>query len=118
MKTFLDGVDAAQTPIPRERRCLAALAPKMLALSAERSLGVDSVLHARSSTRAVARAQLGAGPLVAPEVAFVLDTDSERARATAREYAQLYLGATQLHEQPAHAGIQRGGHLGRRLRPA
>jgi probable F420-dependent oxidoreductase len=92
MKTFLDGIDTAQTPIPRERRCLAALAPKMLALSAERSLGSIPYFTPVEHTGS-ARAQLGPGPLLAPEVAFVLDTDSERARATAREYAQLYLGA-------------------------
>ena len=28
MREFLDGLDAAATPIPRDRRCLAALAPK------------------------------------------------------------------------------------------
>ena len=91
MRTFLDGLDAAQPPLPRDRRCLAALAPKMLALSAERSLGAIPyfvpVEHASA-----ARAQLGAGPLLAPELACVLDTDAERARATAREYARLYLG--------------------------
>lgn len=93
MQAFLDGVDAAQAPIPRERRCLAALAPKMVALSAERSLGSIPYFTPVEHT-SVVRAQLGAGPLVAPEVAFVLDSDVERARATAREYAQLYLGAS------------------------
>ena len=93
MQAFLDGVDAARRSIPRERRCLAALAPKMLALSAERSLGSIPYFTPVEHTSAV-RAQLGAGPLVAPEVAFVLDSDVERARATAREYAQLYLGAS------------------------
>jgi probable F420-dependent oxidoreductase len=92
MRAFLDGVDATQTPIPSERRCLAALAPKMLALSAERSLGSIPYFTPIEHTSS-ARAQLGSDPLLAPEVAFVLDTDSERARATAREYAQLYLGA-------------------------
>jgi len=92
MRAFLDGVDGAQTSIPRDRRCLAALAPKMLALSAERSLGsIPYFTPVEHTSRA--RAQLGSDPLLAPEVAFVLDTDSERARATAREYAKLYLGA-------------------------
>jgi probable F420-dependent oxidoreductase len=92
MRAFLDGLDAAQASIPRERRCLAALAPKMLALSAERSLGSIPYFVPVAHTSS-ARAQLGPGPLLAPEIAFVLDTDSERARSTAREYAQLYLGA-------------------------
>jgi probable F420-dependent oxidoreductase len=45
------------------------------------------VEHAR-----VARERLGPGKLVAPELACVLDTDRERARAVARDYAKLYLG--------------------------
>jgi probable F420-dependent oxidoreductase len=91
MKSFLDGVDAAVPPLPRDRRCLAALAPRMLALSAERSLGAIPYFTSTEHTKNV-RAGLGAGVLVAPEVAFVLDEDTERARATARSYARLYLG--------------------------
>jgi probable F420-dependent oxidoreductase len=91
MRAFLDGLDSADPPLPRDRRCLAALAPKMLALSAERSLGAIPYFVPVAHTRA-ARAQLGAEPLLAPEVAFVLDGDTERARAKARDYARLYLG--------------------------
>ena len=90
MRTFLDGLDDAETPIPRERRCIAALAPKMLQLSAERSLGTIPYFVPVEHTRA-ARAQLGHGPLVAPEVAVVVDRDAGRARAAAREYARIYL---------------------------
>jgi probable F420-dependent oxidoreductase len=91
MKAFLDGLDATASPPPRERRCLAALAPRMLALSAERSLGAIPYFTSAEHTK-YARAELGPSPLVAPEVAFVLDEDPERARATARSYARLYLG--------------------------
>lgn len=91
MRAFLDGIDAAATPIPRERRALAALAPKMLTLSAERSLGALPYFVPVAHTP-VARAQLGAGVLLAPEVAVVVDDDTERARVKAREYAALYLG--------------------------
>jgi probable F420-dependent oxidoreductase len=91
MRAFLDGLDEADPPLPRERRALAALAPKMLALSAERSLGALPYFVPLSHTRA-AREQLGAGPLLAPEVAVVVDADSERARRAAREYARVYLG--------------------------
>jgi probable F420-dependent oxidoreductase len=90
MRAFLDGLDAAETPLPRDRRALAALAPKMLALSAERSLGALPYFVPVAHTR-VARAQLGAGPLLAPEVTVVLDDDAERARAKAREFARTYL---------------------------
>jgi probable F420-dependent oxidoreductase len=91
MTAFLDGLDEAEPPLPRDRRCLAALAPKMLSLSAERSLGAIPYFVPVAHTN-VARAHLGAGVLLAPEVAFVLDDDAERARAAAREYARPYLG--------------------------
>jgi probable F420-dependent oxidoreductase len=91
LREFLDGLDAADPPLPRDRRCLAALRPKALALSAERSLGTLPYFVPVSHTAAV-RAQLGPGVLVAPELAYALDDDEERARATAREYARLYLG--------------------------
>lgn len=91
MRAFLDGLDAGEPPLPRDRRCLAALAPKMLALSAERSLGAIPYFVPVEHT-SVARARLGAGPLLVPELAYVLDTDAERARTTAREYARPYLG--------------------------
>jgi probable F420-dependent oxidoreductase len=91
MRAFLDGLDGAEPPLPRDHRCLAALAPKMLALSAERSLGAIPYFVPVAHTEA-ARAHLGAGVLLAPEVAFVLDDDGERARSKAREFAQPYLG--------------------------
>jgi probable F420-dependent oxidoreductase len=91
MRAFLDGLDRADPPLPRDRRCLAALAPKMLALAAERSLGAIPYFVPVAHTRA-ARAQLGPEPLLAPEVAFVLDPDTDRARDKARRYARTYLG--------------------------
>jgi probable F420-dependent oxidoreductase len=91
MRAFLDGLDAADPPLPHERRCLAALAPKMLTLSAERSRGAIPYFVPVAHTRA-ARAQLGAGPLLAPELGFVLDEDTDRAREKAREFARMYLG--------------------------
>jgi probable F420-dependent oxidoreductase len=91
MRAFLDGLDRAEPPLPRDRRCLAALAPKMLELSAERTLGAIPYFVPVAHTIA-ARAQLGPEPLLAPEVAFVLETDTARARERARDYARLYLG--------------------------
>jgi probable F420-dependent oxidoreductase len=91
MRAFLDGLDEAEPPLPAARRCLAALAPGMLALSAERSLGTIPYFTPVAHT-AAARAILGRGPLLTPEVAVVLDEDVERARASAREYAGIYLG--------------------------
>jgi probable F420-dependent oxidoreductase len=91
MRAFLDGLDAAEPPLPRDRRCLAALAPKMLALSAERSLGAIPYFVPVAHT-SYARSVLGPEPLLAPEVAFVLDANADSAREQAREYARLYLG--------------------------
>jgi probable F420-dependent oxidoreductase len=90
LREFLDGLDAADPPLPRDRRCLAALAPKTLALSAERSLGTIPYFTPITHTRS-AREQLGPGVLIAPELACALDDDVSRARETAREYANRYL---------------------------
>jgi probable F420-dependent oxidoreductase len=90
MREFLDGLDAAVEPVPQDERCLAALGPRMLELSAERSLGAIPYFVSVEHTR-FARERLGPGALLAPELACVLDTDSTRARETARRYAQLYL---------------------------
>ena len=91
MQAFLDGLDAAAAPVPRRRRCLAALGPKMLELSAERSLGAHTYFVPVDHTRA-ARKRLGETAILAPELACVLDNDVESARAKARTYAALYLG--------------------------
>jgi probable F420-dependent oxidoreductase len=90
-RAFLDGIDAAPVPIPPERRCLAALGPRMLDLCRERSRGTLTYFVPPEHT-ASARARLGEGPLLATELACVLDTDGDAARAAARRYAEMYLG--------------------------
>ncbi len=91
MRAYLDGLDRAQRPVPPDARCLAALGPKMLDLSRDRSLGTHPYFVSPEHTR-FARDRVGPGELVAPEMACVLDTDVERARETARGYAKMYLG--------------------------
>jgi probable F420-dependent oxidoreductase len=91
MRAFLDGLDAAPAPPPPDERCLAALRPKMLDLARERTAGAHTYFVPVEHTR-FARERLGAGKLLAPEVACVVDTDRTRADAVAREYATLYLG--------------------------
>jgi probable F420-dependent oxidoreductase len=91
MRAFLDGLDAAPTPPPADDRCLAALRPKMIEFAGERTAGVHSYFVPVEHTR-VTRERLGPGKLLAPEVACVVDTDTARARAVARDYAKLYLG--------------------------
>jgi probable F420-dependent oxidoreductase len=90
IRDFLDGLDAAPTPVPAHARCVAALGPKMLDLSAERSLGTHPYFTTVEHT-VFARQRLGPGPLIAPELACVVDEDEERARETARRYAAPYL---------------------------
>lgn len=90
MRAFLDGLDHAPTPVPRGGRCLAALGPKMLDLCAERALGALPYFVDVQHTR-FARDRLGPHALLATELACVIDTDVDRARATARRYASLYL---------------------------
>jgi len=90
MVAVLDALDASETPVPPERRVLAALGPRMLELAAARSVGAHPYFVPVEHT-AFARVELGPGPLLAPEVAVVLETDPARARELARAYAALYL---------------------------
>jgi probable F420-dependent oxidoreductase len=90
MVSYLDELDAADPPVPRDERMLAALRPKMLRLSAERSLGAHPYFVPPAHT-VQARETLGDGPLLAPEQAVVLETDPERARARARAHTERYL---------------------------
>jgi probable F420-dependent oxidoreductase len=106
LESFLDGVEAAPTPVPVERRIIAALGPKMLAMSARRSLGTIPYFSSVDHTRA-ARAAVGPDALVIPEVAYVLDEDVERARATAREYASLYLALSNYTKALVDHGFER-----------
>ena len=91
MVGYLDALDALETPVPMERRALAALGPRMLELAAGRAAGAHPYFVPVEHT-ARARSILGRAPLLAPEVAVVLETDPVAARALAREYASLYLG--------------------------
>jgi probable F420-dependent oxidoreductase len=94
MRAYLDAMDAAEyrgppppEPVPR---VLAALRPRMLELARDRADGAHPYLVTVAHT-ARARALLGDGPLLAPEQTVVLDTDPQRARATARTFMRVYL---------------------------
>jgi probable F420-dependent oxidoreductase len=88
---YLDALDALPTPVPPGRRVLAALGPRMLELAAARTAGAHPYFVPVEHT-AFARDTLGPTPLLAPEVAVVLETDADRARELARGYASTYLG--------------------------
>ena len=93
MRDFLDGLDNADRPVPRDERAVAALGPKMLELAAERSLGAHPYFTTVEHTR-VARERIGPSALLAPELAVVLDPEAESGRAHARAFAASYLRMT------------------------
>jgi len=88
---WLDQLDAIGEPaVAGGRRALAALGPRMLRLAADRSVGAHPYFSTVEHTR-FAREVLGDGPLLAPEVAVVLETDPDVARRVARTYMSRYL---------------------------
>ncbi|ONH58833.1 LLM class F420-dependent oxidoreductase [Frankia sp. CcI49] len=90
MKTYLDGLDAAEQPVPQDSRVLAALGPRMLELASRRARGVHPYLVTPEHTR-IAREAVGDGPLVLPEQAVVLCSDKEEAQAIAGGWLRGYL---------------------------
>jgi probable F420-dependent oxidoreductase len=92
MRDYLDRLDAAESP-GAERRCLAALGPKMLELAGARSAGSIPYFVPPEHTR-IARQELGLGPFLAPELSCVYDEDPERARSRAQRFAKCYLPMT------------------------
>ena len=90
MTEYLDGLDAAEVPLAQDNRVLAALGPKMLELARTRTAGTHPYLVTPELT-AKARAGVGPDGLVASEQGVVLETDPEKARATARLHLGGYL---------------------------
>lgn len=87
---FLDGLDTARHPVPIERRVLAALGPKMLALSANRARGAHPYLVTVDHT-ASARSTLGEGPLLLPEQTVILSDDADEAHRIGTDWLRAYL---------------------------
>lgn len=87
MREFLNGLDEAG--MPSDNLCLAALGPKMLELSRDRTSGAHPYLVNPDHT-ATARQILGRDPLLAPEQGVVLESDAAKARALAREALTMY----------------------------
>lgn len=90
MADYLDGLDAAETPLAQSDRLLAALGPKMLELARTRTAGTHPYLVTPELT-AKARAGIGPDGLVASEQGVVLDSNPTSARATARLHLKTYL---------------------------
>jgi probable F420-dependent oxidoreductase len=94
MRRYLDAIDAADYGAPAPTHptpvVIAALRRRMLELARDRTHGAHPYLVTPAHT-ARARAILGPGPVLAPEQGVVLETDPDRARATAREHLTAYL---------------------------
>jgi probable F420-dependent oxidoreductase len=85
MGQYLDELDAQPQPIPVDRRLIAALGAKMLAVSRQRAAGSHPYIIPVAHTR-FARATLGQGPLLAPGLPAIFDPDAESARRLARNF--------------------------------
>jgi probable F420-dependent oxidoreductase len=86
MGAYLDALDAAPSPLPRDARAMAALGDRMLDLSRDRSRGAHTYFVPVEHTSA-ARSRLGSQALLAPELACVVGADDGRAST----YAEFYL---------------------------
>jgi probable F420-dependent oxidoreductase len=85
---YLDKLD--EYGVPKDSRVVAALAPRMLKLSADRAAGPHPYLTTPEHT-AEARKLIGPDAFIAPEHKVVLTTDAEKARATGRKALEIYL---------------------------
>jgi probable F420-dependent oxidoreductase len=91
MREYLDALDEHAPADHRPARVIAALGPKMVALSGERTLGTHPYLVPVEHT-ALVREALGPDRLVAPALSVVLEPDPQRAREIARRDLALYPG--------------------------
>ena len=95
MRSYLEGMEKAlyRAPAPPAEPpvLLAALRPKMLALSGEQSAGAHPYFTPPEHT-ARARELLGPEPVLAPEQMVLLESDPATARGTARAAMKVYLG--------------------------
>jgi probable F420-dependent oxidoreductase len=88
LNDYLDKLD--EYGVPKSRRIVAAIGPKMLKLAADRSVGAHPYLTTPEHT-AQARELIGPEPFLAPEHKVVLSTDLDEARAIGRGYLGMYL---------------------------
>lgn len=87
MKGALYGVQSGPKEVPV---VLAALHPKMLALSAEQANGTHTYFVPPEHT-AKARAQIGPNAMICAAQAVILETDATKAREAARAYMKTYV---------------------------
>jgi probable F420-dependent oxidoreductase len=94
MAEYLAAIDGAFTVSPepsgRPPRVLAALGPRMLDLAAAQAWGAHTYFVPVEHS-AVAREQLGDGPMLLVEQGVVLSGDADEARDAARKHMAMYL---------------------------
>jgi probable F420-dependent oxidoreductase len=94
MRAYVDAMDrspyTAYRPTTPVRRVLAALRPKMLGLSAEKTEGAHTYLVPPEHT-ADARAVVGPDALLCVEQAVLLETDPAKAREIGRAHTKVYI---------------------------
>jgi len=91
MRAYLDGIQAGEAGSETWPILVAALGPKMLALSGERARGAVPYNVTPEHTRQAA-AILGPGKVLAVEQKVCLETDPARARALGRKELHRYMG--------------------------
>jgi probable F420-dependent oxidoreductase len=91
LNEYLDKLD--EYGVPKSRRVLAAVGPRVLELSAHRSAGAHPYLTTPEHT-ADARELVGPAAFLATEHKVVPSTDVEEARAVGRGYLEQYLHLT------------------------
>jgi probable F420-dependent oxidoreductase len=84
---YLDQLD--DYGVPANRRVVAALGPRVLKLSAQRSAGAHPYLTTPEHT-AQARELIGRSAFLAPEHKVVLTTDADKARSVGRKALDIY----------------------------
>jgi probable F420-dependent oxidoreductase len=85
---YLDHLD--QEGVPKDRRLLAALGPKVLRVAAQRTLGAHPYLTTPRHT-ALAREVMGPGPLLAPTPMVVITPEAAPAPAEGKAIVERYL---------------------------
>ena len=105
MRGFLDGLDQADTPLPRDRRCLAALGPKMLELCKTRSRGSHTYFVPVAHTRA-ARGAAGRGRAACSGARVRGRRRRRQRQGKGAPVRRAVSGPAQLHEQPASPRVQ------------
>lgn len=105
MRRYLDGMDEAAKSLRgvNPPRLLAALRPRMLELARDRAAGAHPYFVPPEHT-ARAREVLGAGKLLIPEQAVVVETDPARAREIARKHMSMYLRLPNYVDNLRHLG--------------